>query len=135
MGWSGVWQLALKQFGAEAVEMRILILLLAAVVVLMVLVGLKHAFRSAEPRLSPPSVLPEPVVAAPPVARAAIAATEVVPVPQPVRVKMPMLRATRKCAKRTINRQRAPRPSIRRARLPSPAEIATPFTSLPRGGE
>jgi len=102
MGWEAVWQLALKQYGAETVEMRILILLLAAFLVLMVLIGLKHAFRSAEPR---PSPAPIPTA----------------PKPQPVRVKMPMRRATRKCAKRTIRRQMAPRPSIRRAQLPSPS--------------
>ena len=54
MGWDAVWQLALKQFGAEAVEIQIAILVAAAFAALMILVGLRHAFRAAEPESAPP---------------------------------------------------------------------------------
>lgn len=117
MGWVAVWQLALKQFGAEAVEIQIAILVAAAFVALMILVGLRHAFRSAEPESASPlpdvprrvSVAPAPVAAV----QAAPAAQASTP-PQPFRLRKPSPRATRKCAKHTINRRRATRPLIRR---------------------
>ena len=133
MGWVAVWQLALKQFGAEPVEIRIAILVAAAFVAMLILVGLKYAFRSAEPKSAPPPPeMPRRVVIAP----APAAAVQVTPVPpesnrtQPVRVSKSSPRATRKCAKHTINRQRAPRPLIRRE-LTRAAEIDVPYSPLP----
>ncbi len=133
MGWDAVWQLALKQFGAEAVEIRIAILVAAAFLVLMILVGLKYAFRSAEPKSEPPPPeMPKRVF----IALAPAAVVQAEPVPQengktqPVRVLKPLPRTNRKCAKRTISRQRATRPLIRRA-LSSSAKFDAPYSPLP----
>jgi hypothetical protein len=130
MGWVAVWQLALKQFGAEAAEIRIAILVAAAFVALMIVVGLRHAFRSAEPESAPPPPeLPRRVSVAP----APVAVVQAAPAPQestlaqPFRVMKPALRATRKCAKRTINRQRAMRPTIRRELT----KFDAPYSPLP----
>lgn len=133
MGWDAVWQLALKQFGAEPVEIRIAILVAAAFVALLILIGLKYAFRSAEPKSAPPPPeMPRRVVIAP----APAAAVQAAPVAhdsgkmQPFRVLKPSPRATRKCAKRTISRQRATRPLIRRE-ASNPAEFDAPYSPLP----
>ena len=53
MGWGAVWQLAAKAFVAEPVEFRIVILVGLAFAALMVLIGLKHAFRSSGPAADP----------------------------------------------------------------------------------
>ena len=133
MGWGAVWQLALKQFAAEAVEIRIAILVAAAFVALLILVGLKYAFRSAEPKSAPPPPeMPRRVVIAP----APAAVVQAAPVAQesgrvqPFRVLKPAPRVTRKSAKHTISRQRPPRPVIRRA-LTRAAEFDTPYSLLP----
>ena len=118
MGWAAVWQLALKQFGAEAVEIRILIMLAAALGATLILVGIKHAFRPAGPQAAPPPPdLPKRMFAAP----SAVAATVVVTPEvqkasaQPFRVRKPVIRTTRKCAKHTVSSHVALRPQIRRA--------------------
>ena len=133
MGWVAVWQLALKQFGAAPVEIRIAILVAAAFVAMLILVGLKYAFRSAEPKsAAPPPEMPRRVFVTP----APVAAVQAAPVAQdsrksqPFRVPKPSPRATRKCAKRTINRQRAPRPLIRRE-LTRAAEFDAPYSPQP----
>jgi hypothetical protein len=133
MGWDTVWQLALKQFGAEPVEIRIAILVAAAFVALLILIGFKYAFRSAEPKSAPPPLeMPRRVVIAP-VPAAVVQAAPVAQESgktQPFRVLKPSPRATRKSAKHTISRQRATRPLIRRE-APNSAEIAAPYSPLP----
>lgn len=135
MGWGAVWQLALKQFSAEAVEIRILILLAAAFVALLIVVGLKHAFRAAGPAAEPPAPeMPRRILA-----MASRAVVESAPVPHqplpdaseraPQAAYKSATRAARKSAKLTINRQRAPRPLIRR--LSGPADADAPYSPLP----
>jgi hypothetical protein len=132
MGWGAVWQAAWTQFGAEPVEVRLLILVAAAFFALMILIGLSHAFRPASPKAlaaSKPLTVAEP----PPLARALTTPPSLEPVskplPQPFRLRMLVLRAARKSGKRTMNRQRALRPKIRRAeRL---TEIDAPTSPLP----
>jgi len=72
MGWVEVWRLAMKHFVAEPVELRILIGLGLVFLALMVVVGLKHAFRSAEPQpdLPVPERQPVPNFVAAPMAMA-----------------------------------------------------------------
>jgi hypothetical protein len=112
MGWGAVWHAALAQFSAEPAEIRLTIIVAAAFAGLMILIGLRHAFRSAAPAPVVPTVMPElpkRVFAAAPVVGPAPT-----PAPQPFRAKRPLVRAVRKPAKQTINRQRALRPQIRR---------------------
>ena len=118
MGWEAVWQLALKQFGAEAVEIRIVILLGVALGATLILVGIKYAFRPAGPHFAPPPPeLPRRVFAAPPAAvpAAVISQAEPKTSAQPLRVRKPGIATTRKCVKHTISSHRAPRPQIRRS--------------------
>lgn len=123
MGWDVVWQLAMKQFNAEAVEVRLLILIVAAFCALMILIGLRHAFRPAGPRFaSPPPSLPRRLMASPPqavthVEMPPLAVKEAAkPVLQPSRVSKAKVRVPRKSAKRTISAHTATRPQIRRFR-------------------
>jgi hypothetical protein len=110
MGWAGVWQAAAKQFGAEAVELRIFILVAVAFLAVMVLTGLRHAFRPAGPVAMP--AVPEPPKRVFAAAPAQPVASERPATPfQPFRA---VRITTKKSAKRTINHQRAPRPLIRR---------------------
>jgi hypothetical protein len=127
MGWDAVWQLALKQFGAEAVEIRIAIILATAFLALMILVGLRYAFRPAGPAPVTKSTAEPTRRSAPVLATAAITPAAVEPA-SPFRVAKPMLRSVRKSAKRTINHQQAPRPMIRRA---AAMEIDAPYSPLP----
>jgi hypothetical protein len=130
MGWGAVWQAAWTAFGAEAVEVRLLIIVLAAFSVLMILIGLRHAFRPAGPRRDEPvPEMPRRVFAAMPPQLVAPAAAQPAPqpVPQPLRVPMPVLRVKRKSAKR-INRHRTLRPQIHRADNP---EFDAPYSPLP----
>jgi hypothetical protein len=132
MGWDAVWQLALKQFGAEAVEIRIIILLAMALGATLILVGIKYAFRPAGPGFAaPPSERPARALAAPhtivpaaPKATAKVAA-------QPFRARKPVIQPARKCAKHTISSHEAPRPSIRRGRTPSFTIAHAPYSPLP----
>jgi hypothetical protein len=119
MGWVAVWHLALKQFNAETVEVRLFIFLAAALVLGLVLVGLKHAFRSAEPKSSAPEPMPAPkrLIAAP--VTAAVATHEMRVVRQPLIVSQ---LSVRKIVKQSRSRQQAPRPSLRSGRLPNPPE-------------
>jgi hypothetical protein len=131
MGWGAVWQAAWTAFGAEAVEVRLLIIVLAAFSVLMILIGLRHAFLPAGPRRDEPvPEMPCRVFAAmPPQAVAqAVAPPVPQPAPQPLRVHVPVLRVKRKSAKRTISRQRTLRPQIHRAGNP---EFDAPYSPLP----
>lgn len=114
MGWGAVWHAALAQFSAEPVEIRLTIIVAAAFAGLMILIGLRHAFRSAAPEAAVPTVMPElpkRVFAAAP---AVVVTPAPAPAPQPFRAKRPAVRAIRKSAKQTISRQRALRPQIRR---------------------
>lgn len=126
MGWEEVWRLAMKHFVAEPIELRILIGLGAAFLGLMMLVGLKHAFRSAEPasdirEAEPPLILsalaPAPVAVASisPVAAPAVPAVSK-PAAQLFRVRKS---APRKSVKQTIKPYAPPRPKIRRAADPA----------------
>lgn len=124
MGWGAVWQAAWTAFGAEAVEVRLLVIVAAAFCVLMILIGLRHAFRPAGPRRDEPlPELPPRVFAPPPPVALAVAP------PQPLRVRIPVVRAKRKSAKHTISRHRAVRPQIHHA--DKPAEADAPFSPLP----
>lgn len=122
MGWGSVWQLTLKTFGAEAVEVRLAILLAAALVFALVMIGLKHAFRPAEAKSSAPEPIPAPPkrIFAAPVAAAAVAVEEPRPPAHvPLRVPQP---SPRKRVKQTVNRHRAVRPRIRGVNLPGSTE-------------
>ena len=138
MGWEAVWQLALKQFGAEAVEIRIVILLAAALGATLILVGIKYAFRPAGPHFAPPPPeLPRRMFAAPPAVAATIAVTPEMPKTsgQPFRARKPGALTTKKCAEHTISSHAAPRPSIRRSggerRTPSFTIAHAPYSPLP----
>lgn len=127
MGWGAVWQAAWTAFGAEAVEVRLLVIVLAAFSVLMILIGLRHAFRPAGPRRDEPlPEMPRRVFAAMPPQPVAQPASQ--PEPQPLRVRIPVLRVKRKSAKRTISRHRTLRPQIHRAGKP---EFDAPYSPLP----
>jgi len=141
MGWEEVWRIAMKHFIAEPVELRILIGLALVFLALMVVVGLKHAFRPAGPH-------PEPRIAETPVLRkvapffaAPMAVAEIAPLPaksgpQPFRVNKNTIRATRKSVKQTIKPFAPPRPQIHRtaARKPSFTEEHAPYSPLPPRG-
>ena len=130
MGWEEVWRLAMKHFVAEPIELRIAIGLALAFFTLMILVGLRHAFRPAGPRPEPrlPEI-PRPLVLA---AVPAAPLTAVLPapvlvspgmaVPSPYRSALQLSRANkavprnaRKSVKQTIKPYAPPRPKIRRA--------------------
>lgn len=59
MGWEEVWRVAMKHFIAEPIELRIAIGLALALAALMILIGLRHAFRSSGPVIEapPPEIL------------------------------------------------------------------------------
>ncbi len=125
MGWDGLWALTLKRFGAETIEVRILIGLGIAFLILLIIEGLRASFRPARSRTA--LIAPAPtVLAAPP--------TELAP--QLLRVRHPIFRATPKRAKRSINPHRPPLPKIRRtisgAKTSRPhfTEEAAPYSPL-----
>jgi hypothetical protein len=127
MGWGAVWQAAWTEFGAEPVEIRLLIMVMTAFAATMVLIGLRHAFRPSGPKAAEPlPELPKRVFAAPPPAPVAE------PKPPPHRVRMSGPRTPRKSAKHTINRQRPLRPQIRRVERPT--EIDAPYSPPPPQG-
>ncbi len=123
MGWDALWALALKRFGAEDIQIRILVGLAVAFLILMIIEGLRASFRPAKAgSLSAPAAGMK---------RVALQAAK--PVPQPLRARPKAVRATPKRAKRSINRQRAPLPKIRRraaARTPTFTEEAAPYSPL-----
>lgn len=133
MGWERVWTLALVQFGAEDIELRILIGLGAAFLVLMILEGLRASFRPARRAahaLPEPAVVPRILAAAPkPVMKVAVKQAS-----QPFRARTVGLRTNPKRIKPPINRARALRPMIRRGksagRTPTFTEEAAPYTPL-----
>ncbi|MDR3526219.1 MAG: hypothetical protein P4L57_03000 [Rhizomicrobium sp.] len=132
--------MAMKHFIAEPVELRIVIGLVLLFLALMVIVGLKHAFRPAgpqpEPRLSetPPARKTTPLMVAP------VAFAEVTPAAktasQPFRVNQTAIRATRKSVKQTMKPFAPPRPQIRRAEAHKPrfTEEHAPYSPLPPRG-
>lgn len=128
MSWDGVWALVLKRFGAEDIQVRILIGLAIAFLILMILEGLRACFRPVSQR-TPSAPLPD-------VKRAALAATLGKPRPQPLRARPTIVRATPKRAKRPANRHRPPLPKIRRpksslvAHTPTFTEDAAPYSPL-----
>jgi hypothetical protein len=143
MGWQDVWRVAMTVFVAEPVELRILIGLAVVFLALMVVVGLKHAFRSAEPRPErrQPEVAPKPVphFAAAPLAMAAVAPEAAKSQQQPFRVSGTSVRAPRKSVKQTIKPFAPPRPKIHRAsvqlgRQPHFTDEHAPFSPLPPHG-
>lgn len=141
MGWEDVWRVAVKVFVAEPVELRILIGLGLLFLALMIVVGLKHAFRSAEPqperRLSEPSRQPVPNFVAAPMAMAAVTPVAAKPAQQPFRVSGSSVRAMRKSVKQTIKPFAPPRPKIHRGgapiavRKPHFTEEHAPYSPLP----
>jgi hypothetical protein len=129
MGWGAVWQAAWTQFGAEAVEIQLLILVAAAFCALMILIGLRHAFHAAGPAADEPlPELPKRVFAVAP----AVPVVDPAPAPQRRRVLRPAQRMARKTAKRTINHLRPVRPQIRRAG--KSVECDGPYSPLPPQG-
>jgi hypothetical protein len=130
MSWDALWALALKRFGAEDIQIRILIGLAVAFLILMIIEGLRACFRPGKPH--PVSVVP-PALKAP---RIALAAPPAKPVVQPLRARPTTVRATPKRAKRAVNRQRPPLPKIRRlksspaVRTPTFTEEAAPYSPL-----
>lgn len=123
MGWEEVWRLAMKHFVAEPIELRILIGLGVAFLGLMMLVGLKHAFRSAEPASQTHE--PEPPLILSTLAPAPVAVASIVPAAAPA-VSKPAAQlfrvrkfAPRKSVKQTIKPYAPPRPKIRRVAGPA----------------
>jgi hypothetical protein len=143
MGWQDVWRVAMTVFVAEPVELRILIGLGLLFLALLVVVGLKYAFRTAEPeaeqRLPEPSRQPVPNFASAPLALAEVAPLAAKPVVQPLRVRKIVVRAVRKSAKQTIKPFAPPRPKIHRggvaiaARKPRFTQHALYSPLSPRG--
>lgn len=127
MSWDALWALALKRFGAEDIQIRILIGLAVAFLILMIIEGLRTSFRPGKRRALSPSQ--------PPVG-SALAAGPAKPVAQPFRARLAVVRATPKRAKRAVNRQRPPLPKIRRrkssaiVRTPTFTEEAAPYSPL-----
>ncbi len=139
MGWEEVWRMAMKHFIAEPVELRILIGLGLLFLALMVIIGLKHAFRSAGPQPEPglsgmPSSRKSAVLFVPPMAAAEIIPHK--PPSQPFRVNKAQLRAARKSVKHTIKSYAPVRPQIHRAatRKPTLTQEHAPYSPLPPHG-
>lgn len=123
MGWDVVWQLALKEFGAEPVEMKILILLAVSLCVLMMLTGLRYTVRPVRPQApSPVQEPPARLFAAPPATLSDTPEPMPAPALQPVRVRKPSPLSARKRSKQVISRHKTLRPKIRRRgkSMPSP---------------
>lgn len=131
MGWERVWTLALVQFGAEDIELRILVGLSAAFLVLMILEGLRASFRPARPIAH---AQPEPPVSSRILAPKPVMKVAAKPALQPLRVRTVAVRTNPKRIKLPINRHRALRPMIRRGksagRTPTFTEEAVPYTPL-----
>lgn len=128
MSWERLWAQALAQFGAENIELRILIGLGVAFVLLMIVEGLRASFRPATVRhLAPPE--PPRMVRALSPAPAPKTATA-----QPFRARTEITRFTPKHPKPAVNRHKALKPTIRRdrtaMRLPSFTEESHPYTPL-----
>ena len=130
MSWDALWALALKRFGAEDIQIRILIGLAVAFLILMIIEGLRASFRPAK-RNSLPAPLPSVVAK-----RAALATPPKKSLPQPLRARQAVVRAIPKRAKRSANPHRPPLPKIRRAkpsqmaRTPTFTEDAAPYSPL-----
>jgi hypothetical protein len=133
MGWDRVWTLALVQFGAEDIEIRILIGLGMAFLTLMIVEGLRASFRLRPPRL--PSVPQPPVMqrsfASSPAAGAKSAAKSP---PQPLRARTVIARTTPRPVRPAASRHQPVKPGIRRshtvARKPNLTEEALPYSPL-----
>lgn len=130
MSWDALWVLALKRFGAEDIQIRILIGLAIAFLILMIIEGLRACFRPAKRSSLPASetaLVPKRLVLAAPPAK---------PATQPLRVRPRTARATPKRTKHAVNRQRPPLPKIRRlksspvTRPPTFTEEAAPYSPL-----
>jgi hypothetical protein len=131
MGWGLIWDQALKQFGAEDIQIRILIGLGAAFVLLMIVEGLRTAFRPVKTRSLAGFTKPDEAPTKP-ILVASVSTTPSVstakPAPQPARVNKAAIRATPKRAKPIPNRHRNVRPQIKR----QPVSVRTPtFTEKP----
>jgi len=140
MGWVEVWRLAMKHFVAEPVELRILIGLGVVFLALMVLVGLRHAFRPAGPHPEPRQPEAAPLRAftmTMPRATASVA-EGAAPERAPLRLNKAPIRAPRKAVKQTIKPFAPPRPKIHRATIaahkPSYTEDNAPYSPLPPPG-
>jgi hypothetical protein len=112
MGWGAVWQLGLKQFAAETVEVQLVLGLALAFSVLMILVGLRHAFRPAGPHRE--SAASEPFRHRVPAPVAAMAAPA-----QPFQARKLARRLFHKPVKPSVSALCSPRPLIRRAGAPT----------------
>jgi membrane-associated phospholipid phosphatase len=140
MGWEEVWRMAMKHFIAEPVELRILIGLALLFLALMVIVGLKHAFRPAGPHPEPRLSETRPARKSAPLMATPVAVAEVTPtakpLPQPFRVNKATIRASRKSVKRTMKPFAPPRPQIHRADAHKPrfTEEHAPYSPLPPRG-
>jgi len=118
MGWGAVWQLAWKQFHVESVEIQLAIGLALAFLVLMILVGLRYAFRPAGPHRSEPVIEPPRRRIAHPAATLAAMAKAPQPAPapaQPFQARKSAPPAARKLVKPSVCAHAPMRPLIRRA--------------------
>lgn len=116
MGWERVWTLALVQFGAEDIEIRILIGLGMALLTLMIVEGVRASFRirrpkhfsGRQPQASKQSLAPAPA------SHTATRATVTTAALQPCRARKVVPRAYPKPVQPAANRHRPFKPNIRR---------------------
>ncbi len=129
MGWDRVWTLALVQFGAEDIEIRILIGLGMAFLTLMIVEGVRASFRLRAPKL-----LPEPPVMQRSFAPAATLGPATKVASQPLRARTVVTRAIPKPVKAAVSRHQPAKPRIRRrhavAHKPIFTEEAAPYSPL-----
>ena len=139
-GWGEIWKLALAQFGAQPIQLRILIGLGIAFVVLMIVEGLRVSFISSRRSPAPRSNAEETPLRTKSVIKAAGGETRSVAAPSgPFRPHAAVPRQHPKRTKNRISRHRAARPVIRHppeselASVPQPSftEEAAPFLPLP----
>lgn len=112
MGWGRVWALALVQFGAEDIEIRILIGLGVAFLTLMIVEGLRASFRVRRAQLSGPSPATQQNFAT--TSRNATAAPVAKSPLQPLRARAIVARVAPKPVRSAASRHRPVKPKIRR---------------------
>ncbi len=112
MGWERVWTLALVQFGAEDIEIRILIGLGVAFLVLMIVEGLRASFLLQPRKMPAATEMAEPRPDLP----AGVSSQVLLPKksgPQPGRARISLPRAIPKQS-RPVSPHQPVRPMIRR---------------------
>ncbi len=131
MGWDRVWTLALVQFGAEDIEIRILIGLGMAFLTLMIVEGLRASFRLRAPKLRS---MPEPPQLQRSFAPATALETATKVASQPLRARTVLTRAIPKPARAAVSRHKPVKPQIHRrhavAHKPIFSEGEAPYSPL-----